>query len=215
LIGRAVAIVSPSATVRDAAAMQVEACGGVASRLRTLDAVDDVPPDAVLLVDHAARGEARMAPRPRGRRAVILVAAEERGLLARYRAAGFAGYLIKPLRRGSLAARVLAAADAAETMPVAPETSPAFHDERAAPAASAGVRVLLAEDNPVNALLAVALLRREGCAVDKVADGDEALGALAAASYDLVLMDMRMPDWTDWRRPGATAPAAGARRWSP
>jgi CheY-like chemotaxis protein len=53
--------------------------------------------------------------------------------------------------------------------------------------------VLLAEDNPVNALLARALLGREGCTVDRVANGAEALAALSAAPYDLVLMDMRMP----------------------
>ena len=53
--------------------------------------------------------------------------------------------------------------------------------------------MLLAEDNPVNALLASALLKREGCVVDKVADGKEALEALGRARYDFVLMDMRMP----------------------
>jgi CheY-like chemotaxis protein len=55
------------------------------------------------------------------------------------------------------------------------------------------VRVLLAEDNPVNAMLATALLKREGCVVDRVSTGEEALAALARAPYDLVLMDIRMP----------------------
>jgi CheY-like chemotaxis protein len=53
--------------------------------------------------------------------------------------------------------------------------------------------VLLAEDNPVNALLAKTLLRREGCAVETAASGDEAVASMARARYDLVLMDMRMP----------------------
>src|SRR5262249_1633987 len=56
-----------------------------------------------------------------------------------------------------------------------------------------GVRVLIAEDNPVSALLAKSLLRREGCTVELAGSGDEALAALARSRYDLVLMDMRMP----------------------
>jgi CheY-like chemotaxis protein len=55
------------------------------------------------------------------------------------------------------------------------------------------VRVLVAEDNPVNALLAKSLLRREGCTVELAGSGQEALDALARSRYDLVLMDVRMP----------------------
>ena len=58
---------------------------------------------------------------------------------------------------------------------------------------AAGVRVLLAEDNPVGALLARTLLRREGCVVETAGTGDEAIEALKRARYDLVFMDMRMP----------------------
>jgi CheY-like chemotaxis protein len=55
------------------------------------------------------------------------------------------------------------------------------------------VRVLLAEDNPINALLARTLLEREGCKVDRVADGEQAVAAAVAGAYDLILMDLRMP----------------------
>ena len=58
---------------------------------------------------------------------------------------------------------------------------------------AAGARVLLAEDNPINAMLARTLLRREGAEVEHVEDGERALQALAAGSYDIVLMDVRMP----------------------
>ena len=53
--------------------------------------------------------------------------------------------------------------------------------------------MLLVEDNPVGALLASTLLKREGCAVETAASGHEALDALKRARYDLVFMDMRMP----------------------
>jgi CheY-like chemotaxis protein len=56
-----------------------------------------------------------------------------------------------------------------------------------------GTRVLLVEDNPVGALLAATLLRREGCAVETAASGHEAVEAMKRARYDLVFMDMRMP----------------------
>jgi len=66
-------------------------------------------------------------------------------------------------------------------------------DERASDPPAAGVRVLLADDNPINTLLARALLTRAGCVVDRAATGEEALTALEKAPYDLVFMDMRMP----------------------
>ena len=56
-----------------------------------------------------------------------------------------------------------------------------------------GTRVLLVEDNPVGALLASTLLKREGCAVETAASGHEALDAMKRARYDPVFMDMRMP----------------------
>jgi PAS domain S-box-containing protein len=66
-------------------------------------------------------------------------------------------------------------------------------------ASGAPARVLLAEDNPVNALLATRLLERDGCEVVRVATGDEAVAAVARwlsgqdRGYDLLLMDIYMP----------------------
>jgi signal transduction histidine kinase/DNA-binding NarL/FixJ family response regulator/HPt (histidine-containing phosphotransfer) domain-containing protein len=57
-----------------------------------------------------------------------------------------------------------------------------------------GLRVLLAEDNPTNRLVAVRLLERSGHQVDAVGNGVEAIAALARARYDLILMDVMMPD---------------------
>ncbi|WP_333592543.1 response regulator [Brevundimonas sp.] len=179
LDGRAVAVVSPDAFVRSAARMQLAACGA--------EVADTA---AVTLVDHAEgaqTGRPLAAPAASGR-SIVLLKPSERELIARYRAAGFHGYLIKPLRRASLAERVLAAAGAgAAPAHATPE------DDRVVPARFAGVRVLLAEDNPVGALLAKTLLRREGCVVETAGTGEEAVQALKRARYDLVFMDMRMP----------------------
>lgn len=65
----------------------------------------------------------------------------------------------------------------------------------AAPAAFAqlGLKVLVAEDNPVNQLLMKEQLERIGCAVDVVADGAQALQQLDLKSYDVLLTDVNMP----------------------
>src|SRR5690349_14488344 len=56
-----------------------------------------------------------------------------------------------------------------------------------------GARVLLAEDNPINQEVAVELLRVVGLEVDVCDDGYAAVARAAAATYDLVLMDVQMP----------------------
>ena len=57
----------------------------------------------------------------------------------------------------------------------------------------AWLRVLVAEDNPVNQALICALLKRQGIIPDVVEDGEAALQLLASKPYDLVLMDIQMP----------------------
>jgi CheY-like chemotaxis protein/nitrogen-specific signal transduction histidine kinase len=181
LSGHTVGVVSPDPFVRAAAAAQIVASGGAVSAKAP-----------VVLIDHAARPAGHgLVPRPDAR-AIVLLKPSERDLIARYRSAGFHGYLIKPLRRASLAERVLAASGALQLMQPGPPPPPP-EDDRVALTRFSGIRVLLVEDNPVGALLAATLLRREGCAVETAASGHEALDALKRARYDLVFMDMRMP----------------------
>jgi signal transduction histidine kinase/CheY-like chemotaxis protein len=186
LSGRTVVVVSSNPIVAEAAVQQVRAAGGAAMSFSTLVDAErvELPEDAVVLVDHnpARRGSSKPLE---GRVSVILLAPEQRGSIARYREAGFAGYLIKPLRDVSLIERVLAASGVV----AAPSTS---QDERAA-SDQVRARVLLAEDNPVNAVLARSLLERAGCSVDRVASGEEAVAAALSGAYDLIFMDQRMP----------------------
>ena len=66
---------------------------------------------------------------------------------------------------------------------------------KALPSLGAGtLRILVAEDNPTNQLVVRAMLQRMGCYVDVVGDGAEAVRAVTTHGYDLVLMDIHMPD---------------------
>jgi len=200
LQGRVVAIASPNAMIREAALRQIRASGGQALSGSTVaEALKGAPADAVLLLDAVLAGPRGALKPPAGQASVVLLTPDQRDRIGKLKAAGFSGYLIKPLRRASLIAQVLEAR-VAETrgasQPVSVEVAApakAPDDDRIAPAVATGVRVLLAEDNPINALLARALLEREGCKVDRIASGDEAVSALSRGFYDLILMDLRMP----------------------
>jgi CheY-like chemotaxis protein/anti-sigma regulatory factor (Ser/Thr protein kinase) len=125
---------------------------------------------------------------------IALIRPTERPELPILKAAGFTGYLVKPVRAASLAAR-LTDDDAFEHSPaeIAAETAGA-----SASSNSKGLSILVAEDNEINALLARALLTRLGHRPTIASSGEAAveswLAARAAgASYDLVLMDVQMP----------------------
>ncbi|EME71242.1 sensor protein gacS [Paramagnetospirillum caucaseum] len=101
------------------------------------------------------------------------------------------GFLHKPLRQSTLLdtiGRVLGLSDR-------PAHSAGHEQEETGAPESAGrrLRILVAEDNPVNQQVALGLLRKLGHSVDVVGDGAEALEAVRLLPYDLVLMDVQMP----------------------
>ena len=117
----------------------------------------------------------------------VLLPPKARAQLAELASKGIAFYLMKPVRQAALEKRLRAVlAGESETKF---EVPPKPQSQRSATPLS----VLLAEDNPVNALLVRELLRRRGHNVDQVTTGDEAVMACALKRYDLVVMDIHMP----------------------
>jgi len=125
-------------------------------------------------------------------RRLVLVTPAMRDELAALKDAGFTGYLIKPVRANSLAARF--APDDAFDTGVAEAAANGADEARSA----AGLSILVAEDNEINALLARALLVKLGhrpvMATSGTAAVESWLAARAAGTpYDRVLMDINMP----------------------
>jgi hypothetical protein len=136
LTGRTVAIASPNAMVREAAIRQVRASGGQALAGETVAAaLKGAPADAVLLLDAALAGPRGALKAPAGRGCVALLTPDQRDRIPKLKAAGL-GYLIKPLRRASLIAQVLAATVRRPRPWSNPPAATAHEDDRIAPAAA-------------------------------------------------------------------------------
>ena len=101
--------------------------------------------------------------------------------------AGFAATLVKPLRQSALLDRIVALlSDGTEPAPPAPAA--------VSVSTPSHLRVLVVDDSTTNQLVAVAFLDRLGIRADVAGDGAEAVRMVVGGNYDLVLMDLHMPD---------------------
>ncbi|MBM9537817.1 response regulator [Desulfobulbus alkaliphilus] len=141
-------------------------------------------------VGRAVKADAKLADT----RLVMLTSLGMRGDARRLQEIGFAAYATKPVRHKELKgvlSQALAAGPDAPLRPIATrhtarEALPDFADRKA--------RILLAEDNITNQQVAVGILKKLGLSADAVANGREAIEALKTLPYDLVLMDVQMPE---------------------
>jgi signal transduction histidine kinase/DNA-binding response OmpR family regulator len=129
---------------------------------------------------------------------MMLTSAGRLGDAARYRDLGISGYLVKPIREGELFDAVC------NVLNEVPEKkSAALVTRHTLRENKNRLQILLAEDNAVNQTLAVRLLEKRGYKVAVVGDGRAAVAALEEESFDLVLMDMQMPEMDGFEATGA------------
>jgi PAS domain S-box-containing protein len=198
LTGEEILIVAPGAIEASLIAQHLQRWGA-----RTKIVPDEMVAAALLpeqawtavLVDHvlgtaASEAVARLASTVQRR--IVLVTPAMRGDLATLKAVGFSGYLIKPVRAASLAARFSAGDpfDSGATTEAADTPHVVRSDN--------GLSILVAEDNEINAMLTHALLIKLGHRPTMAADGAAAIDRWLAARtagtpYDRVLMDLHMP----------------------
>lgn len=140
---------------------------------------------ALLLVDHALAGESLEEALAAASRALVLLSSNERGAIETLRKRGFDGYLIKPIRQSTLMREIARGGRRVETAPASAKPEPVLPGR--------ALKILLAEDNQINAILATTLMRRAGHKVDIAQNGEDAVAAASGGAYDIILMDMHMP----------------------
>ena len=207
LTGQSIMLIAPQGIEASLVARRLQRWGGQTCLVSDIAVAQALLPErswhAVLLdralgaTDVELLGEAARAHATQ--RIVMFTPAARHELQPPSASSAFTGYLVKPLRAASLAARltmapeVLAPNLAGDAAIEAPD-----HVETPSTAPSQGLSILVAEDNEINALLMRSLLTRLGHHAVITTNGEEALESWLAAKsagapYDLVLMDIQMP----------------------
>ncbi len=108
---------------------------------------------------------------------------------------GFDGFVKKPLRSSELYNTILTlfAQDPVPGAVLEAKSAQPFPD-RSGPAGTKGLRILLVEDNSVNQKVALIMLKKIGYGADLASNGREAVEAVQHHGYDLILMDIQMPE---------------------
>jgi signal transduction histidine kinase/CheY-like chemotaxis protein len=198
LAGNDILIVAPAAIEASLLARRLQRWGARTTIVPDENVAAAILPEqawSAVLVDHTLGTKASEALAGMASviaRRIVLVTPAMRNELASLKDAGFTGYLIKPVRAVSLAARF--APDDAFDPGAASEMTEAPREARS----GHGLSILVAEDNEINALLARALLVKLGHRPTMAENGAAAIESWLAAraggaAYDCVLMDLHMP----------------------
>jgi len=201
LDGLAVLIVTPQAIEASLIARRLQRWGARTCVLADAEVAAALLPERAwhtVILDHAlgdmAIKQLIQVARHDAKQCIVMLTPSERRDLEQLKADGCDSYLVKPVRAASLASRF--AGDG--SLSIVPDESPAMAAAPAAPPIR-GLSVLIAEDNEINALLTRSLLSRMGHRPVVTTTGQAAFESWLAAQsagapYDLVLMDLQMPD---------------------
>jgi len=186
LKGKNIAIVSHNKVLKQGLGLQIESLGGDVVKLSRR--APETRVDAVLIDGGTDHDLEPFVPPGLAAPALVLVTPASHARLKNLGA--FSDYLIKPVRDASLAKRLTAClAEDRSTEPRVKESEPPPAKNEKRPI----LKILLAEDDPVNALLVRELLRRRGHLVKHVTSGTAALAASETETFDLFLTDIHMP----------------------
>ena len=122
---------------------------------------------------------------------MMLTSSGERGESARCIELGVAAYLTKPVSQSSLWTAIVKVLSSSPSQEASMDK---FETRQMLSESDGSLRILLAEDSTTNQLLAVRLLEKRGHSVEVANNGREALAALKASRFDVVLMDIQMPE---------------------
>ena len=207
LSGQSIMVVAPQSIEALLIARRLQRWGGQTCTISDTAVAQALLPERAwhaVLLDHALGAEdvellAEVARPHAMQRIVLFTPATRHELQPSSTSPAFTGYLIKPLRAASLAARLTTAPEV-PAPPLAGEPPIEAPEEVGTPAAAPlrGLSVLVAEDNEINALLMRSLLTRLGHHAVIATNGEAALESWLAAKsagapYDLLLMDIQMP----------------------
>ena len=144
--------------------------------------------DGFALVEHIQRHPEFSRPT-----IMMLTSTGQRLDVTRCRELGVAAYLVKPIRGHELRDALLAVIGM-KVQEVPPRELARRQSPREDQRPPTGLRILLAEDNPVNQYFALRLLQKRGYEVVLAGSGREVLAALEKQTFDLILMDVQMPE---------------------
>jgi PAS domain S-box-containing protein len=206
LTGQSIMLVSPESIEVSLTSRRLQRWGGQTCMVGDVDVALALLPERswqAILIDHAlgSAGIEKLgeAARLHAMQRIVMFTPATRQELQPSAASAFTGYLVKPLRAASLAARLTAAPEiSAPSLAGESLIEPADEIEKTATPPNKGLSILVAEDNEINALLMRSLLGRLGHHAVISTNGEEALESWlsaksAGAAYDLVLMDIQMP----------------------
>jgi signal transduction histidine kinase/DNA-binding response OmpR family regulator len=158
--------------------------GAAAARVALQEAVSSAHPFRIVILDAGLPGldgfalAEQVVNYPATAGLIMLVSAAKPSDAARCAELGIAHLVVKPAKQAHLLAAILGALD---------------HKQKPAPGSQKPLRILLVEDNNLNAKVVTRMLEREGHSLQLAGDGRQALQALENENFDLVLMDLQMP----------------------
>jgi PAS domain S-box-containing protein len=133
---------------------------------------------------------------------MMLTSGERQGDSARCRELGVAAYLTKPLKSSELFNAIVKVLGSAILAPCEPKPPVQAASSPITPPSAPSLHILVAEDNPINQMLIRNLLLKQGHSLALVDDGRKAVEVYQVERFDLVLMDVSMPEMDGFEATG-------------